>query len=289
MRTSPASIIRRVSGSRVMVVAVASGKGGVGKTCVSVNLAVTLAAMKRKVWLLDTDLGLANVDVMLGMKPARNLSHVISGECSIEDIVVQGPHGLGVIPSASGLRNLAKLGIQEQAGLIWALSDFGHDIDALVVDLASGISDNVLSFARACQEIIIVVCDEPASLTDAYALIKVMANEFGVRNFHMLANMCQGLDAGSRLYDKLARVTDRFLDIQLDFAGTIPYDPYMLRAIQMQMAVVDRFPASSSTKAFKKLARLADNWSAGYAASGDLQFFLERMLDTDTLRSQVSS
>lgn len=262
----------------MLVIAVASGKGGVGKTTIAVNLAISLALSRRKTWLLDTDLGLANVDIMLGLTPKKNLSHVLSGECSIEEIIIEGPAGLGIIPSASGVRNLANLDMEEQAGLIWALSDLGQDVDAMVVDLATGISETTLSFARACQEIVVVVCDEPASMTDAYAFMKILSNEFGVRNFHVLANKCSGPEAGLALFKRIARVADRYLEARLDFAGVLPNDRYLMQAVRSQQAVVERYPTSPSAKAFKKLAQSADSWSTGTRPSGDLQFFFEKLL-----------
>jgi len=156
----------------VRVIAVTSGKGGVGKTNLSVNIGVAMAKAGRRVAILDADMGLANVDILLGMFPAFNLSHVLSGEKTLKEVMMTGPAGLKVIPASSGIQRMSDLSNAEQAGLISAFSEIDNDLDVLIVDTAAGISASVVNFARACQEIIVVVCDEPTSLADAYAYIK---------------------------------------------------------------------------------------------------------------------
>ena len=171
----------------VKVIAVTSGKGGVGKTNVSVNLSVAMSDAGKRVMLLDADLGLANVDVLLGLQPHSNLSHVIDGERNLEEIIVEGPGGLMIVPASSGITRLASLTPAEHGGLIRAFSELSHPLDVLIVDTAAGVSDAVISFTRAAQEVIVVVCDEPASITDAYALIKVLNRDYGLHRFQVLA------------------------------------------------------------------------------------------------------
>jgi flagellar biosynthesis protein FlhG len=262
----------------VRVIGVASGKGGVGKTSVAVNLATAMAVAGRKTLLLDADLGLANVDILLGLHTRFNLSHVLQGECSLADAVVEGPAGLQVIPAASGIKKMANLPVAEQAGLIHAFSELNQGLEAMIVDTAAGISDSVLVFARACQEVLVVVCDEPASITDAYALIKVLSRENGISHFRVLSNMVPSADAGRGLYGKLARVTDRFLNVTLDYAGAIPHDLCLRRAVQLQKSVVEAYPGSPSAQAFKKLVPAADKWPVRQVTRGDLQFFFERLI-----------
>lgn len=280
IKDQAAGLRRLAANQPVRVIAVTSGKGGVGKTNVSVNLAMAFAAAGKDVMLLDADLGLANVDVMLGLHATYNLSHVINGDCSIEDIIVNGPGGLKVIPAASGIKRMAELSPEEHTGLIRAFSELSHGLDVLVVDTAAGISDSVMSFARASQEVIVVVCDEPASITDAYALIKVLNRDYGQQRFRVLANMVRNQDEGRDLFFKLSRAADRFLDVSLDYAGAIPYDEYLRRAVQKQRAVVEAYPSSKAAAAFKKLAVLADKWPIAEAASGNVQFFFERLIRT---------
>ena len=269
---------RMIKPHPVRVIAVTGGKGGVGKTNISVNLAVALAEMGKQVMLLDADLGLANIDVVLGLHPERDLSHVVRGECSLEEVLITGPAGIQVAPGASGVQQMAELSKAEHAGLIRAFSDVGSDLDVLIVDTAAGISDIVVSFSRAAQEVVVVVCDEPASITDAYALIKLLNREYGIDRFHILANMVRSAQEGRTLYNKICRVTDRYLDTMLSFMGSIPYDENLRKAVRTQRAVVEAFPRSRSAQTFKNIAKKADNWPVPDGVSGHLQFFVERLI-----------
>lgn len=262
----------------VQVIAVTSGKGGVGKTNVSVNLALALADIGKKVMLMDADLGLANVDIMLGVKPIYNLSHVISGERTLEEILVEGPGGIRIVPAASGIKKMAELTPMENAGLIRAFSELSYDIDVLVIDTAAGISDSVVAFAKASNEVVVVVCDEPASLTDAYAMIKVLNRDYGVQRFRVLTNMTHSAQEARDLFNKLVTVTDRYLDATLINMGSIPYDDYLRKAIKKQQPVVGAYPRSRSAMAFKNLAQKADKWPRPDAAAGHLEFFVERLI-----------
>jgi len=271
--------IRAAPGARpVRVIAVTSGKGGVGKSTVSINLSLALAARGRRVLLLDADLGLANVDVMLGLKPQFNLTHVIDGQCTLAEAIVQGPHGVRVIPGASGIRRMAELSAPEQAGLVYAFSSLEGDTDVLIVDTPAGINAHTINFCAAAQEVIVVVCNEPASLTDAYATIKVLSQETARTRFHVLVNMARSPQDGQALFQKLTDATERFLDVSLDLIGTLHYDASVLRSIQNRRAVFDAYPSGGVATAFKKLAERADNWPVPRNASGHLEFFVERMV-----------
>ncbi len=280
MRVNQAGgLLQMASPKPVRVIAVTSGKGGVGKTNVSVNLATSLSRLGRKVMIMDADLGLANVDVLLGLKPQRNLHHVINGECELQDIIVKAPGSISVIPAASGIQEMAELSKMQHAGLIHAFSDLGNDFDTLIVDTAAGIADSVISFARASQEVIVVVCDEPASITDAYALIKVLNRDHGLYRFRVLCNMAHTPQEGRALFSKLVRVTEQFLDeVVLDFIGAIPYDQNLRKAVKQQRPVVDLFPASPASMAFKEVAKRADKWPMPSVADGNLAFFVERLV-----------
>lgn len=262
----------------VKVIAVASGKGGVGKTNVTVNLGVALASQGKQVVLLDADLGLANIDVMLGLHPQFNLLHVLDGSKTLSEILVEGPAGLQIIPAASGVKKMAELTPAEHAGMIQAFSELEQHIDVLLIDSAAGIADSVISFSRAAQEVIVVVCDEPASITDAYALIKLLSREHGVERFHIIANMTRSVQEGRELFDKIALVCDRFLDVTLDFMGIVPFDEDLRRAIKKQRSVVDYVPRSKSAAAFTHLAKKIEFWPVKKAPSGHMEFFVERLI-----------
>lgn len=273
----------------VRVIAVTSGKGGVGKTNVSVNLCVSLANSGKRVMLMDADLGLANVDVLLGLHPQQNLSHVLDGEATLEEILLTGPGGMKIVPASSGTKRLAELSTMEHAGLIRAFSELSHDIDTLVVDTAAGISDSVVSFSRAAQEVLVVVCDEPASITDAYALIKLLSREYGIQHFRVLANMAHSAQEGRELFNKISRVTDRYLDVTLEFMGAIPYDDYLRKAVRKQKAVVEAFPRSRSAMAFNTLAQKTEKWPIPTAATGHLEFFVERLIQSRNSGAEMLS
>jgi len=272
----------------VQVIAVASGKGGVGKTNVSVNLAAAQAMRGRKVWLMDADLGLANVDVLLGLNPRRNLSHVLEGSCDLDEIVLDGPAGMRIIPAASGVQNMTNLPPEACGGLISAFSDMTGSADTLIVDTAAGISSSVTLFARAAHHALVVVCDEPASLTDAYALVKVLSRDYGIERAQVLSNMVRSVAEGRALYRKLARVADRYLDITLHYAGHVPHDDFLRRALQRQEPVVTAYPDSRVSTAFKKLAEQADTWGVPMGAGGHLEFFLERVVGAESRTAEVA-
>ena len=278
-RQDQAAGLRRMANPKpVKVIAVTSGKGGVGKTNVSVNLAVALARAGREVMMMDADLGLANVDVLLGLSPKYNLSHVMEGEVTLDEILVDGPEGVHIVPAASGVKRMAELGPAENVGLIRSFSELSHDLDYLIIDTAAGIHDSVISFVRASREVIVVACDEPSSITDAYALIKVMNRDYGVGRFHMVANMVRSAAEGEGLYGKLSKVTDRYLDLTLDYCGAIPQDEAVRKAVQRQKPVVQAYPGSPSGRAFTELARRVDRWPSPNSAEGHLEFFVERLI-----------
>jgi flagellar biosynthesis protein FlhG len=273
-----AGLRRMAKQKKVQVIAVASGKGGVGKTNVSVNLSLAMVALGKDVLLLDADLGLANVDLLLGLHAQYNLSHVINGERTLEEVMVKGPEGLHIIPAASGAQMMAELTSSQHAGLIRAFSELSVPIDVLMVDTAAGISDSVVSFTKASNEIIVVVCDEPTSLTDAYALMKVLHLDHGIQRFNILANNIRSPKEGLNLFAKLSRVTDHYLDVTLDYLGAVPYDEYLIKAVKKQCAVMQSYPQSPSSLAFRKLATKVIAWPAPDQASGHLEFFVERLI-----------
>ena len=262
----------------VQAIAVTSGKGGVGKTSVSVNLAIAMSKAGQKVMLLDGDLGLANVDVMLGLQPNYNLANVLAGECTLDDTLIEGPEGLLVIPASSGKRHMAELTAAEHAGFVHALSELSRPLDTLVVDTAAGIADSVITFSQASQQIIVVVTNDPASITDAYALIKVLNREHGVERVQVLSNMVHNQNEARDIYENLRRVAERFLDVTLSYFGSVPHDEWLRRAVRRQKAVVDAYPNSPSAGAFAGLAKKAMSWGPPQGARGNLEFFVERLV-----------
>ncbi len=259
---------------RCRAITVAGGKGGVGKSTVAVNLGMSLSMAGHDVMLLDADMGLANVDVLLGLAPSRHIGHLLDGHCALADLLLTAPHGLRVIPAGSGARRLAQLGSAEHAAIIRAFDELAQPPKYLLVDTAAGLSDSVAMFAAAADDVVLVVCDEPASITDAYALIKVLSRDFAVRRFRMVANMVRNEGEARQLHHKLSRVSDRFLDVVIEFSGWVPHDERLRQAIRQQSAVVDLWPSSRSALAFKQLAGAVDRWEEPERAGLDrIAFF----------------
>ncbi len=284
MNPSPATASHETSsqgapGHVVRVVAITGGKGGVGKTNVAINLGIALARQQQRVLLLDADLGLANIDVLLGLKPQANLEHVLAGECELRDIMLEGPGGIRVIPASSGTQSMVRLGPQQHAGLIHAFSDMSDEIDILLVDTAAGISDSVVSFVCAAQEVLVVVCDEPSSITDAYALIKLLNQHHGVDSFRIVANQTRNAKEGKALYQRLVATTDRFLDVMLRYEGDVPFDDAVRKAVRKQQALLEAQPGCPAAKAFEKLGEQLLTWPMPGASRGQLEFFIEQLVE----------
>ena len=271
-----------IDSKTTQVIAVASGKGGVGKTNVATNLAVALGKSRSNVMLLDADLALANVDVLLDLQPRYNLSHVVSGESDLLNTMLLGPAGVNIVPASSGSWSMVDLPTVSRAAIIQAFSELATYPDALIVDTPAGISGAVAQFVSAAERAVVVVCDEPTSITDAYALIKVLANNHSVQRFDIVTNQTRSDWEGRVLFSKLERVADQYLNAVLRHLGNVPYDEYLKRAVQEQCAVVDAYPRSASSRAFAAIAAKLDKHRCSTRPSGGFQFFFEQLLRADT-------
>jgi len=201
--------------------------------------------------------------------------------------VIQAPQGFLVVPAASGAADLANMGEMEHLGLVQAFSTLAARVDVLIVDTAAGISHSVLQFSQAAQHVVVVICDEPASLTDAYALVKVLSRNHGVSRFRVLANQVRVQGAGAELFRRFELVTARFLDVVLEFAGEIPEDEYLRRSVREQRPVYDAYPSSAASRAFKKLAARADTWPVPAGPRGNIEFFVERLVRKNVARLEA--
>ncbi|WP_369932707.1 MinD/ParA family ATP-binding protein [Xanthomonas tesorieronis] len=275
----PLSATRSEPLGPVRTIAVTGGKGGVGKTNISVNLSMALADMGKRTLLLDADLGLANVDVLLGLTPKFTLADLVAGRCTLEEVLVDMPNGLMVVPAASGRRHMAELPPAQHVGLVNVFSELKRELDVMIIDTAAGITDSVLTFCQAAQDAVVVVCDEPASITDAYALIKVLSRERGVDRVQIVANMVRDLNEGRLLYDKLSRVCEKFLgDVSLNYLGCVPQDDWLRLSVQRQQPVVKAYPSSPSAQAIAEIARRTARWQAPTVPRGNVEFFVERII-----------
>jgi len=261
----------------MQVIAITGGKGGVGKTNIAVNLGVSMSREGLDVLLFDADLGLANVDVVLGMSGKHTLADVIAGRQKLADVVVRGPEGLRIVPAASGVASLANLDQAVQANLVSSFSQEITPPDVLIVDTGAGIDTTVQTFASACKTVVVVVCDEPASLTDAYALMKVLRNERGVRRFEIVANQVETPAQGRQVYDRLTTVADKYLDVELGYLGAVPSDAYLRRSVQERVALVSMYPRSPAAVAIRDIGRRLTRNAVASPTPG-MGFFVEQLL-----------
>ena len=260
------------------VIGIASGKGGVGKTTLSTNLAVALTMMNKKVMLLDGDLGLANAQIALGCKTQYNLSHVIAGEKTLKEIIVTSRQGVLLVPGASGVHEMAAISPAITAGIVQAFSDLDDDIDYLILDAAAGIAPSVLAFMEACQRRFIVVKDEPSSIADAYGIIKVMTRDLELDEIYLIPNMVESQAAGAQLYRRVNEVCDRFLGKTLQYLTSIESDEMILAALKKYQSVMEFAPGSAGARDYRRLADAITHLPTISHASGGLQFFMERLV-----------
>jgi flagellar biosynthesis protein FlhG len=263
----------------MQALAITGGKGGVGKTNVAVNLSVALAKLGKDVVLFDADLGLANVDLLMGLAVEYTLADVVSGRRNLSEIVVEGESGVRVIPAASGIPEMVNLAAGERAEIIKSCSEQIATPDILVVDIGAGIDQTVQTFVAACHTPVLVVCDEPASLTDCYALIKVLRHSKNIKNFNVLVNQVDSSLQGTKVFERLSAVANKHLDVGLNYLGCVPTDPYLKRAVQERRVLVNAYPRSPAALSLSSCADKLSKLSAKDPSSG-IAFFLDSLLET---------
>lgn len=240
------------------VITVTSGKGGVGKSNVSVNVAIQLSKLGKKVIILDADFGLANVEVMLGIRPKYNLADLMFRGKDLQDIITEGPENIGFISGGSGIQELTNLTKTQLIYLTQKLYELDNLADYIIIDTGAGINDTVMEFVLASSEVLLVTTPEPTSITDAYALLKALNKKPEYLREHtsikMIANRVSTISEGKELYNKLNIVVSKFLNIPLDFIGSIPQDDNVPRAVMQQKPYSLLYPHSSSTKAISEIA-----------------------------------
>lgn len=261
------------------VYSITSGKGGVGKTAVTANLAYSLAKIGKRVLILDADLGLANIDVVFGLTPRYNLNHFFSGEQELDAILVDGPMGIKILPAGSGIQNFIRLDSHQKMRLLDGLDQMHNSFDYVLIDTEAGISENVTYFNTAAQEILVVTTPEPTAITDAYALMKLLSTKYHEKHFNLVVNQIQNEDEALDVYRKLTMVANRYLDISIDYLGSVPEDRQMIDSIRKQRVIIDLYPNSKITAAFSQLASRISMEPAHTEPKGNLQFFWNKLLN----------
>jgi flagellar biosynthesis protein FlhG len=259
------------------VLAVASGKGGVGKTNVVANLAFALTKLQKTVLVMDADLGLGNLGIMLGLTPRYTLEHLFLGSKSLRDIIIEGPGGIRILPASSGVQQLTNLSTEQKLTLLAEIDSLDEPADVMLIDTGPGISANVLYFALAAQEIIVVTCPEPMAIANACALMKVLACEHGHRKFQLLVNAVTTSEEMEIVFQKLQHSTQPLLDIDIHPLGWIPHDIHVQNAVRQQKAVVDMYPNAQASRAFLQLAMAICALPPIILPSGQIQFFWQRL------------
>jgi len=239
----------------VRVIAITSGKGGVGKTNIAANFAYIFSKMGERVLLLDADTGLANIDIILGITPKYSLFHVLHGEKTLSEATVQGPGGVKILPAASGIQEMAELSKDQKLTLLEELDGLNESLDFMLIDTAAGIAKNVMYFNMVAEEIVVVVSPEPTSLTDAYALIKLLYKGYSAKRFMLLVNMVTGPNEAKEVYRRLNNATDHFLNLSLDYLGYILFDKTVREAVKQQTMLVKFSPHSKASKCLFTVAK----------------------------------
>src|SRR5919108_2191850 len=263
----------------VKVLSFTSGKGGVGKTHIVVNLAYALQSLGARVMLLDADLGLANVDVLLGLAPRFTIQDVLEGHKALDDVLVTGPAGMLILPATSGVPELADLNEVQRLQLLTVLENLEKDIDFLLIDTGAGISANVMYFNMAAQEIIVVVTPEPTSITDAYALMKVLATKYAEKNFKVVMNAVTSAAEAKEAFRRLSMVAQRFLNISIDYLGFVMYDDAFSQAVRQQRALLELYPSCAAARCFRSLAQRVSETPGVAHSKGNIQFFWKQLLN----------
>lgn len=286
LRDQAEGLRRLLGGERSRVVTVISGKDGVGKTSILVNLAVALAKRGKYVMLIDEHSGASCAGHMLGLEPRYDLLHVMRGEKQLNEVILQGPEGVEIVPAAKGVRALAGLNASAQQTLVHAFSGLSHPVDVVLVDAFSGIAADTLSLSLAAQEVVIVVSSQPASITDAYALIKVLSQNYAKQRFRILVNKVASAAEAQSIYNNIEQVAGRFLDVALDFMGYVPLDGKLRQAARLYRPVVSAFPAAASAQALRQLAEVMEQWPYPQEEEGRLDVFMQRLIHNSRIPAQ---
>ena len=268
------------SGTRTIVIT--SGKGGVGKTSLFVSLAIAIAQDGKSVTLLDADLGLANINVILGIIPKYNLYHVIKGKTKLKDIIIEVPEGIKIIAGASGFQQLANLDVKQRDEFINSISELAND-DFLIVDTGAGISQNVLSFVMAADEVIVVTTPEPTAITDAYGIIKAIASQSNEKHIKLIVNRAQSVSEGKRVAQRVINIAGQFLNIKVEELGFVYEDLYVPKSVRNQKPFIVSYPGCKASGCVKVIADRINNKTVDSEKGSGIASFIKNLLGHSNL------
>jgi flagellar biosynthesis protein FlhG len=277
LRVAGGKPIGVVSAEPLRVMAVTSGKGGVGKTMLTANLAVLGAKRGKRVLVIDADLGLANVEIVFGVKPKRHVGDLLNPDVSADDVLIEVRPGIHILPAASGIQQLTHLGEDEKLRLISTLDGLAERFDLVLIDSGAGIGDNVLFFVGVAQEIVLVVTPEPTSLVDAYAAVKVLSQQVGLKDFGVVINSVVDEMAARDVFHKLVGLTDRFLSVRIRHLGYVTRDENVHRAVMAQRPITDLFAQAPASRALSLIADRLFNSAPPPAVDGGMKLMWHRL------------
>ncbi len=266
------------SDSYPKVIAVTSGKGGVGKTNIVGNLAVAMTRLGKRVVVIDADVGLANIDIVFNLRPRYNIRHLISGEKTLAEVMVTTTHGIRILPGGSGFADLTQMGEGEKLTLLSEFETLSDTTDIILLDTGAGISSNVLYFNASSDQCLVVATTEPTSITDAYALMKVMSQNYSLKHFKLVVNMVESQAEAKKVYSSLSNALDKFLkNVVLEYAGFVPFDTALQKAVRNRSILLDEVDGGPAADAMTRLARHFVNDSRTTQNQGNLSFFMNRV------------
>ena len=264
------------------VIAITSGKGGVGKTNIVANLGYAFSNLGKKVLILDADVGLGNLDVLLGLAPKYNLSHAIMGEKSLSEIIMPGPGNIQILPASSGIQELTSLSQDQKIRLLTEIDELIDSVDVLFIDTAAGISTNVMDFSVSAHEIIVVVSPEPTSITDAYALMKVLSLKYSEKCCYLLTNLVANAQEGKEVFRQLNVVTKKFLDINVDYLGSVVFDEHVTTCVKQQKIVCELYPDTAASRCYHDLAHKISIRRPKKLPQGDTNLFWHHLVQNSS-------